>query len=330
MALSRLKEILTGRKIASGTTTPGPSASCPARQASVRPDDQVPTSSRLWCAPIVRLRFRSQRSASTTDCKDRPFVEGVPIKCSPQTVGAEHDVEVPRAVSVGKAKVQPEREHPPESLPGARQDPRPNTPVPESQSGPRRRCWPETVMNGLALALDVTEKAGAAFPPLQAVAGSLTVITKVVKKTCSNEDDLCALQSYVEQLNRIISPDTLPPSQDWPVAFNARVSNLASGLQKVQDRVVDLQSERSLERVLNVQERAGLMADCVRTLGQLVATFTMQGSITTELGINRVAFKVEETRQDITGQLKELLHASQNFLHQPGGKLRFLLIMPTS
>ncbi|KAL7278244.1 hypothetical protein ACG7TL_008220 [Trametes sanguinea] len=217
-----------------------------------------------------------------------------------------------------EAKVEPEREHPPESLPGARQDPRPNTPVPESQSGPRRRCWPETVMNGLALALDVTEKAGAAFPPLQAVAGSLTVITKVVKKTCSNEDDLCALQSYVEQLNRIISPDTLPPSQDWPVAFNARVSNLASGLQKVQDRVVDLQSERSLERVLNVQERAGLMADCVRTLGQLVATFTMQGSITTELGINRVAFKVEETRQDITGQLKELLHASQNFLHQPG------------
>ncbi|KAL7278257.1 hypothetical protein ACG7TL_008233 [Trametes sanguinea] len=188
----------------------------------------------------------------------------------------------------------------------------------ERHSSLRRRRWPDTVTNGLTLALDVTEKAGAAFPPLQAVAGSLAAITKVVKQTCSNENNLHALLSYVELLNKVIAPDTLPPSQDWPVAFRTRVSELTSGLQKVEDRVVKLQSERSLERVLNAQERAGQIADCVKTLGQLVATFTMHGSIATELGINRVEYKVDEARQDITGQLQELLQASQNPRDQTG------------
>ncbi|KAI9059848.1 WD40 repeat-like protein [Trametes sanguinea] len=159
------------------------------------------------------------------------------------------------------------------------------------------RQWPDTVINGITVALGITKEAGAAFPPLQAVAGSLLAITELVKQTALNADDICTLQTYIEQLNKVISPEVLPPPNQWPATFRERLSDLQSGLDKVNDELKLLSSEKWVGRVINAQERAGDIEGCIQSLGWLVQSFVVRGTIAMEFGITRVEVKIQEGMQ---------------------------------
>ncbi|KAI9059837.1 WD40 repeat-like protein [Trametes sanguinea] len=170
------------------------------------------------------------------------------------------------------------------------------------QPDPLKPRWLETTINGLTLALDVVEKAGAVFPPLQAVAGALAAIAKVVKQTSSNADDIRSLQSHIEQLNKLISPEVLPSSDQWPASFRERLSDFERELKNIQHDIGLLSSERLHARVLNVQERAGDIAGIVKSLGWLIQSFIVRGTISLEFGINRVEVKMQQNLHHIDGR----------------------------
>ncbi|KAJ2986009.1 hypothetical protein NUW54_g9939 [Trametes sanguinea] len=106
------------------------------------------------------------------------------------------------------------------------------------------------------------------------VAGSLVAIAKAVQQTSFNADDIRALQAYIEQLNRVISPEALPPTEQWPAPFRKRLADFESDLKKIEHEVKVLVSAKAHDRFLSAQERAGDIGSLMRSLGSLVNLFT--------------------------------------------------------
>ncbi|CDO78295.1 hypothetical protein BN946_scf184685.g5 [Trametes cinnabarina] len=177
-----------------------------------------------------------------------------------------------------------------------------------SQPGTSKHRFPETLFNGIKLALTVTEKAGAAFPPLQAVAGSLCAIIEAVQKVSSNEADIRTLTDHINRLNFVISPEsaTLPPTEQWPAAFRDRLSEFERNLHKLEDDLKVLASETLQRKFLNAQERAGKIGSFVRSLAWLIRCFTVGELISIEFGVDRIEIKLREGLQHLDGRFDEV------------------------
>ncbi|KAL7280370.1 hypothetical protein ACG7TL_005295 [Trametes sanguinea] len=173
------------------------------------------------------------------------------------------------------------------------------------QSTSERR-WPQTTVNGLKLALRITKEAAGAFPPLEAVASGLLVIADVVQRVSGNEDDLHILKTYIDQVNKFISPDSLPPVEQWPASFTERLSEFDRGLQTVVEVIRQLDSEKLPGRVLNVEHRANKISDCVKSVSWLVQCFTVRGTISIEFAVDRVEGRIDEGLQHIDGRFDGL------------------------
>ncbi|OSD05365.1 WD40 repeat-like protein [Trametes coccinea BRFM310] len=161
----------------------------------------------------------------------------------------------------------------------------------------KQREWPETVLNGLTQALQIANAAADAFPPLKSITGGLSAVAEVVKRVSSNEEDIRVLKTYIEQVNKIISPDSLPPMEQWPATFKTRLFELDGSLKTVVNDLQRLDAEKPVARVLNVKDRA-----------DKIKRFTAQGVIAVEFAVNRVEVKVAEDMQ----------HTDRNFnaVHQ--------------
>ncbi|KAI9068229.1 hypothetical protein FKP32DRAFT_176712 [Trametes sanguinea] len=173
----------------------------------------------------------------------------------------------------------------------------PSSSTTEQQSSPRKHAWLKTMLNGFTLTLEVTEKAGAAFPPLQAVAGSLLAIAKAVEKVSSNADEIRALQAYIDRIDEVISPVIELPPEKWPAPIIRRLANLRSDLKTIERVIEPLSSAKLHDRFLNAQDQAGDIGRLMQSLGSRVQAFTMAGTLSTELGIYRLEESMRENRQ---------------------------------
>ncbi|KAI9062736.1 WD40 repeat-like protein [Trametes sanguinea] len=158
----------------------------------------------------------------------------------------------------------------------------------------KQRQLSESALNGITQALKIANAAADAFPPLKSLTGGLHAVAQLVKKVSSNEDDIRVLNTYIEQVNRIISPDSLPPLEQWPTTFKARLFEFERCLQTIMEDLQQLDAEKSGARIINVDDRAGKISDCFKSLSQQVQRFTAQGVVAVEFAVNRVEAKVAE------------------------------------
>ncbi|KAI9059840.1 hypothetical protein FKP32DRAFT_1090584 [Trametes sanguinea] len=185
------------------------------------------------------------------------------------------------------------------------------------------RRWPEAAMNGLILALKVTKEAASVFPPLQSVAGGLLAIADIVKQVSANEADIHTLRTYIDQLNKVVSPTSLPPVAQWPVAFKDRLSDLEIGVKGIEANVQELASSTLVGKAMNAQECSGKISDCLQSLAWLVQCFVVRGTISLEFGINRVYVKMDEGLQHIDGRF-DGVHEHIDSLRAHIGQVRML------
>ncbi|KAI9069206.1 hypothetical protein FKP32DRAFT_1587066 [Trametes sanguinea] len=263
MAPSGLKNLFSGR--IKPPDANHPAAPQPSERDSSDPNGQISTSSRSRSSIVVRFRLRWPRPAHKRS-RDSPSSEPVP---SEQPVSV-----LPTEQALPQHSPQPEAKHSQKSVQAGVPQSEAARPMTEPQSSSLKGSWPKTVVNGLKLALEVAEKAGAAFPPLQAIAGSLVLIAKAVEQTSSNADDIHALQTYIEQLNKAISPEVLPSPDRWTASFSKRLADLESDLKKIEHELDLLVSVQPHERFLSAQERAGNIDGLLKSLGVLVQAFT--------------------------------------------------------
>ncbi|KAJ2986870.1 hypothetical protein NUW54_g9595 [Trametes sanguinea] len=302
MALFGLKNLFS-RRINSPDAN-HPAAPELSEQDSSDPDGQISTSWRSRSSVVVRFRLRWPRPAHKRS-RDSPH---------PNLFQASNQCQSHRRNRLCHSR-QPNIRRNPCRLESCSRRPHGRVHARPHQRrnavSSLQRSWPKTVVNGLKLALEVAEKAGAAFPPLQAIAGSLVSIAKAVEasnarmidiatllqQTSSNADDIRALQTYIEQINKAISPEVLSSPDRWTAPFRKRLADLGSDLKKIEHELELLVSVQPHERFLNAQERAGNIDGLLKSLGVLVQAFTMTGTISAELTINRVEENMLENRQ---------------------------------
>ncbi|KAH9888061.1 hypothetical protein C8Q73DRAFT_794488 [Cubamyces lactineus] len=167
--------------------------------------------------------------------------------------------------------------------------------IPQANLGERSLPGPSgwqdaknTAVNGLMIALRVTKEATPFFPPLQSAVGGLLAIAEVVQKVSSNKDGVETLVGYVDKLNMMVAT-TLPPNYDsCPTPLKERLADFDMRVKAVAQEVQKLEARALPAQLLNADDTADRIEECIRSLSWLIQCLTVQGTISIELAVDEL------------------------------------------